>query len=1475
MRPFLLALALASTAAAALADDATLTLQARWRRPSATDPSGFAVVESTVTRDPWKTALIICDVWDDIYCKGAAGRINELAPFINRIAAAAREKGALVIHAPSGCMAAYEGHPARLRAQSAPRAADLPADISQWCDRIPAEERGVYPVDQADGGCDDVPRCKVVVAYSRENPAIEIKDEDAISDSGVEIWSLLAARGIEHVMLAGVHLNMCVLGRPFGLRNLVKNGKDAVLIRDLTDTMYNSRSWPHVPHAEGTERVVEHVEKYVCPTILSTSITGLPPFAFKPDDRPSAVFLIGEDEYQTAETLPRFAVEELEPNGVRCTFAMADPKTPNDFPAAEAIDHADLLFVSVRRRAPTIEQMRHIRKYVEAGKPVVGIRTACHAFDTRGHVPEGHADWPTFDPDVLGGHYTNHHGNGLEPTIELAPEARGHPILDGVKLGFKSKGSLYKVAPLGPTTLPLLTGAIDGKPAEPVAWVNLKGNSRVFFTSLGHPDDFQNPSFKRLLRNGVFWALDRPAPGAPGAPATSFKTPDDLAVDLVLSDPLIRQPVNINFDERDRMWLTEYAEYPHPSGLKILSRDGAWRVTYDKTPQPPPNQVRGLDRISIHEDVDGDGVYDRHKTFVQGLNIATSALPGRGGAFVLNPPYLLFHPDRDGDDVPDGDPEILLQGFGLEDTHSAANSLTWGPDGWIYAAQGSTVTGKVARPGDPDDRAVHSMGQLIWRYHPEKRIYEVFAEGGGNAFGVEIDARGRLFSGHNGGDTRGFHYVQGAYLQKTFDKHGALSNPYAFGFFPAMAHDRAPRFTHDFAIYEGGRFPDKYNGMLFGVAPLLNHVVISEMTRTGSTFRTRDVDQAMATDDQRFRPVDVTLGPDGFLYVADWHDEYAAHLRHNEGLIEADTGRVYRIRPRDAKPSGPLPNLGRLSSDELVKRLDDPNRWVRRTAARLLGERSDASLAPELRKLMTSRTGQTALEALWALNLTGGLDDEATLAALKHADAPVREWAARLACDDRDVSDAVAKALAEIAPTEPDVEVRAQLAASARRLPAGQALAVVRGLMTRDEDAGDPRMPLLIWWAIESQATADPDAVTATFREAGAWSGAVSKSTLQERLMRRFAAAGGPADLERCVKLLEAAPGPEDVKRLMTGLEAAYAGRSTASLPAALADALEKNGGASVVLGLRRGRPEAVAEANRVLADPDGDREKQMQYLRVLGEVRVDACRPAVEALALKSPINPLRSAALSALAVYDDPALADAVLATYAALSDDVRASVLDLLATRRPWATSLLEAAAAGRIDPRSIPLDVAARLRLLKDAKVDALVDRLFGPAVAASTAERRERVERLKALADDGGGTPKAGRALFQERCGRCHMLFDKGGNVGPDLTPYRRDDLDAMLLAVVDPSAEIREGYAAYAVATSDGRVLSGVRVDSDPRVVVLRTADGEERAVDRDDVEAMEPAKTSLMPDGLLDDLTDDQVRDLLAYLRAGQPVIN
>jgi putative heme-binding domain-containing protein len=1482
----------------------SLVLHARVRE-AAVDPerasanqNAFAVKEKLFRWDPGRTAIVICDMWDQHWCRGATRRVGELAPAMNRAVAAARTRGVLIIHAPSSCMDAYKDHPARRRAQEAPKAADLPTDISGWCSKIPAEEKGVYPIDQSDGGCDDGPACPQGSPWRRQIAAIEIRNEDAISDSGVEIWNLLASRGIDHVLLMGVHTNMCVLGRPFGLRQLVRHGKTAVLVRDLTDTMYNSRSWPYVSHFQGTERIIEHIEKYVAPTITSTDLTGQPPFRFRPDDRPRAVFLIGEDEYRTEKTLPDFAWKELEPVGIRCTFAIADPKKPHDFPGVEALGDADLLVLSVRRRAPAAHEMAIIRRYIEAGKPLVGIRTACHAFDTRGQAPPGHLEWTTFDPDVLGGHYTGHHGNDLKPLIERTGEKTPVPIVEGVETPFTAQGSLYKTGPLASSCIPLLTGTIPGQRAEPVAWINTKGKARIFYTSLGHSGDFEIPAFRVLLRNAVLWALGRqPAratgsekkaeqpttgrsrgPLAPAEALASFRVPDDLQLELVLAEPIVRQPVSLSFDERGRLWVVQYLQYPYPAGLRMVSHDGVWRAVYDKVPPPPPHHFRGKDKITIHEDTDGDGVYDRHKTFVDGLNIATAVAHGRGGVWVLNPPYLLFYPDANRDDVPDGDPVVHLRGFGLEDTHSVVNSLRWGSDGWLYAAQGSTVTGHVTRPGlDDGKEPAHSMGQLIWRYHPETRRYEVFAEGGGNAFGVEIDAKGRIYSGHNGGDTRGFHYVQGGYYQKGFNKHGPLSNPYAFGYFPAMTHDRVPRFTHTFVFYEADQFPARYRGLLFGVAPLLNHVVMSEARPDGSSFRTRDVGLAVSSSDPWFRPVDIKLGPDGALYIADWYDRQVNHYRNHEGQIDPGSGRIYRLRARERQAPRKAEDLAARDSSRLLDLLADPNKWTRQTALRLLGDRRDASIVPALRHTLVDKnvSGQLALESLWALNLVGGLDEGIALKTLDHTDPYVRLWTARLVCDESHVSSRMAAEMARRAAIERDVEVRSQLACSARRLPARDALPIVKALLSRGEDAGDIHIPMLLWWAIESHVRSDPEAVLAMFREPPIWGAPIVRAIVTGRLMRRFAAAGTRADLDRCARLLAMAPGREDERRLMAGFEAAYAGRSLAGLPAGLAAAVAKYSKQSLTIGLRQGRREAVAEAVRLLSDGRADRAKVLQVLQVVGEVRRPAVVPVVLRLACHSADNPVRCAALSALATYDDPTIPVEVLAAFPNMSDDVQDAAQRLLATRRAWADRFVEAIEARSIDARAVPREVVEKLAIVGGPDLTERVTRLFGPVRPQSSNELRAEVERLASIVRAASGVPKPGKLLFDRACARCHTLFSNGGKVGPDLTTYRRDDLDTMLLNIVNPSAEIREGFSTSIVATTDGRVLTGVVVEQDKNVVVLRLDDGKEFAIARDDIDAIKASPKSLMPEGLLKGLGEQEVRDLFAYLRSTQPLID
>ena len=1535
---FLALLPLVFAACLPLAAGEPVTLHTRSRVAAPANPAAPQVIEKSVSWDPSRTAVVVCDMWDKHHCPDATERVGEMAPRMNEVLKAARKQGMLIIHCPSDTMRFYQDHPGRKLAQAAPKVATQ-VPLQGWCSLLGVKEPAL-PIDDSDGGCDGCPECPGYGAWQRQHPALEIMDGDAITDSA-EAFYLMRQRGITNVIVMGVHINMCVLGRPFAIRQMVSQGQNVLLMRDLTDSMYNHLKRPYVSHFRGTALVVEHIERYWCPSITSADLLGGEPFRFREDVKKRITMIIGENEYHTWETLPEFARKELEWRGYQVSYVLASPTDgDSNFTNYQAIAEADLILVSARRRTPPKAMLDLLRAHVAAGKPVIGIRTASHAFAATPQSQEFDS-WPGFDGEVLGGHYEGHYGNkppaAPHTLVELVSSNASHLVLTGLRSGeFRVTSHLYKNTRLADTCVPLLRGRVEGRDElEPVAWVNTAQDRRVFYTSLGNPDDFQLPVFRRLLLNGILWCLHDPVPPptaepvddsrsrveptppsaspsaarstavpsasvppsldlpqeanasalSPAEARTRFQVADDLEWEQVLSEPLIAQPVFLNFDERGRMWVVEYRQYPSPAGLKMVSRDSVWRAVYDRVPPPPPNHFKGADKITIHEDSDGDGIYDRHKTFLDGLNIVTSVERGRGGVWVLNPPYLLFYPDANNDDVPDGDPEVRLSGFGIEDTHSVANSLRWGQDGWLYAAQGSTVTANMVvygADGKPvNAKPIYSQGQNIWRYHPDKRIYEVFSEGGGNAFGCEIDSQGRIFSGHNGGDTRGFHYGQGAYLQKGFEKHGPLSNPYAFGYFPAMPHDRVPRFTHNFVLYDHGGLPPRYQGKLFGVEPIQGRIVESEVIPDHSSFRTRDLARPVTSDDRWFRPVDIKAGPEGALYVCDWYDQQVNHYRNHEGKIDTFNGRIYRLKGKGNKPMLPG-DLSRLSAPDLLGRLSDRNRWVRQTALRLLADRRDASLIPALSSALRHSSGQLALETLWALNLCGGLSHAEALTALDHADPFVRLWTVRLLGDGQRVSPELAGKMAALAATEPNLEVRNQLAATAKRLAAQDGLAIVRSLALRAEDAEDNRLPLLIWWAIESKCEENRDEVVNLFTDSTFWRSPLVERHLLERTVRRFAQAGSRRDLLACARLFDLAPSVEHSRRLMAGFEAAFKGRALAGLPDELVKAMSRHGVGSPAFALRQGDPRAVRNARQIVADETAPRSERLAFLGVMSEVKVPGAVPALSrAYRGVYRDDALRKAILSALQNYDDPAIADVVLSVYSALGRETLTSAQTLLASRPAWGLKWAQGVHGNRpswsgpsIKIETVPPNLVRQLKQYRDPVLQELLGKIWPHTGSPTTAEMETKIHRLTGVVRSGTGDPYQGRALFQNTCGSCHKLFGQGGEVGPDLTVHNRADLESMLLAIVNPSAEIREGYENYSVETRDGRSLSGFLVEQDNRSIVVRGLDNQNVTLARAELAELKAAGLSLMPEGLLDGFNDDQTRDLFAYLRSTQPLV-
>jgi type 1 glutamine amidotransferase len=291
---------------------------------------------------------------------------------------------------------------------------------------------------------------------------------------------------------------------------MVRFGKNVLLVRDLTDTMYNPRSKPFVSHVRGTELIIEHIEKYVCPTILSVDLLGGSAVRFEEDKRPHVVFLVSDDHYGADKTLPAFAQMLRETYGCHCTILHGQGSS--DIPATGELKSADCLVLFIRRLALPKKQLGRVRAYLDAGKPLVALRTASHAFDVRGKAEEGQAEWPEFDPQVLGGNYQGHGPNDAGTDVAIVADQADHPLLQGVTpANWHSTGSLYYTAPVAANATVLMTGS-TGDRTEPLTWIRTYNGGRVFYTGLGHPDDFREAPFRKLLLNAIYWAMDRAVP---------------------------------------------------------------------------------------------------------------------------------------------------------------------------------------------------------------------------------------------------------------------------------------------------------------------------------------------------------------------------------------------------------------------------------------------------------------------------------------------------------------------------------------------------------------------------------------------------------------------------------------------------------------------------------------------------------------------------------------------------------------------------------------------------------------------------------------------------------------------------------------------------------------------------------------------------------------------------------------------------
>lgn len=945
-----------------------------------------------------------------------------------------------------------------------------------------------------------------------------------------------------------------------------------------------------------------------------------------------------------------------------------------------------------------------------------------------------------------------------------------------------------------------------------------------------------------------------------------MKTAPGFQVKLVAHEPQIRQPILVKFDERGRLWVIQYLQYPNPAGLKRVSVDRYSRTTYDRVPEPPPRGPKGEDRITIVEDTDGDGRADRFRDFLTGMNLVTGLEFGHGGVFVLQAPYLLFYPDRNRDDVPDADPEVLLTGFGMEDSQSMANHLTWGPDGWLYGLNGSTTTCRI--------RGVEFQ-QGVWRYHPLTKQFELFSEGGGNIYGLTFDANGNLFYSSNGSSLF-WHGVQGGYYKKSFGKHGPLHNPYAYGYFDHVKHNGVPggHIVLGGTMYSGESFPSRYRDTFLGANFLGHSAAWWTLKALGSTVEAKLEGLLWEANDTWSYPTDLAQAPDGSIYLCDFYDVRSAHPDPDADWDKSN-GRVYRLEAEGTKPIAAF-DLEKQSSRELVQHLKGRNGWFADRARVILAARRDRSVNAEL-AAMASRTdnGPAALQGLWGLYVNGGFTADIAARLLRHPYEYMRAWTVRLLGDERKAP----PLLVSMAASEKSVVVRAQIASTAKRLKGPEAIAILRGLWQDPQDDRDPFLPWLKWWALEDKAVPYLDQVMAAAPQ--------MPPADRQRLMRRYAAEGSARTYDACVKLL-ASPDTQLLAALNQGLaerggpvaeqdrgvferfaqvaSAASQERQFAAVTPALKNTIEQlwrekpQEAIRVTLAVRVGVPGAEHAAVQ---------SQQPEMLEAIQEVATAASIPDLLPLLEAGRPDPLRRAALSILARFDDPRITASLVRLHPALSGGLRSQSEDVLLGRQTSALALLEAVEKKQVDASTLALDKLRRVAAYKNPRIDALVRKHWGNIGAGTPEEKLATVRRLSNDLRAAPGDKASGQRLFFQHCGSCHRLNQAGGTLAMDLTAANRTDRMYLLTHTVDPSVFIRKEYMTMEVHTRNGRVVRGLVAEEDAAGITLIGTQYERTRIPRSDVSRMEESAVSLMPEGLLEKLTPQQLRDLFAYLEA------
>jgi putative membrane-bound dehydrogenase-like protein len=949
-------------------------------------------------------------------------------------------------------------------------------------------------------------------------------------------------------------------------------------------------------------------------------------------------------------------------------------------------------------------------------------------------------------------------------------------------------------------------------------------------------------------------------PLAPLEAARTMQVPPGFQVTLFAGEPDVRQPIGFSIDDRGRLWVAEAYNYPN-------------------------HGVKPGDRILIFEDTDGDGRFNKRTVFYEGLNYVTGIAVGFGGAWLMSPPFFYFIPDRDGDDKPDSAPQVLLDGFGNHaNSHNLANALAWGPDGWLYGTHGRTNWSVIGKPGTSEDKRIRFDGG-VYRYHPVRHVWEPFADGTTNPWGIDWDDYGQAFV-CNCVDPHLFHVIQGAHYEPWRSRE---SSRYAYQRISTIADhlhfvgkgsvvDGIGTAEEDAAggghahcgtmIYLGGQWPDRYRNTVF-MHNLHGHRINNDiLRRVGSGYSASHGPDLMRARDTWYMGVTLQYGPDGAVYSSDWSDTGECHSVVN---TQRGTGRIYKISYGNT--TGVKVDLARLSDLELARLQLHRNDWYVRHARRILQERAaqgknlDAAVKELHNLLAAEQPVDRKLRLIWTLFAIGHAEDDLLLGLLNDPSEYVRAWAIRLLTDDLKPPPAALEQFAQLAATDKSAFVCLHLASALQRLSAAECWHVAEALVKRDEFSADANIPLMVWYGVEPLVHDDVPRFVKLAASCGL-------PLVRRHIARRVAEKSSDREaLDELVGALVKLDAMDQQREMLDGIVKGLEGSRSVAMPRtwpAVYASLSKSADKSVrelaqTLSLIFDDPVAIRSLIDQAKNPHAAADARQRAVAALASRRV----PGFDSQLLALVRDPATSrAALRGLAVYNHPDTAATVLEIYSKADSPTRQDALATLAARPAWARALMDAVEAGRISRSDITAFTARQINSLGDKHLSARLQKLWGQLRETPRERTRLMADYKAQLTPDvlSAADRRRGRALFDKHCATCHRLFDAGTAIGPDLTGAQRTNLDYLLLNLVDPGSSIAVDFRMQVIETSDGRVVSGLVVAESDNAITVQTAN-DKVVIPKAEIERQTQSGASMMPEGLLQHLSSEERRDLFAYL--------